>query len=283
MNKKTSQTSIILKNMRKNRGAMIGLAVILLLIVIAILAPYISPYKYDAADFSSVYEGPSWKHPFGTDDLGRDILSRLMYGARYSLGLGISATIVGFLMGMVIGSMAGFFGGKVDLILMRLLDIFSAIPMILLCIVVSAALGTGIPNTVLALSFGGMAGFARMARASILSIRSMEYLEAATSINCGTLRILIKHVIPNAISPMIVQATMGVANVILAAAMLSFIGLGVQPPLPEWGAMLSAGRNYIRQYPHLVIFPGLCIMMTVLSLNMLGDGLRDAIDPKLKK
>jgi len=281
-NKSSSQFAAILKRLRRNKSAMIGLYIILFLVIIAILAPWISPYKYDQTDLKNAFAAPSWQHPFGTDDLGRDILSRIMYGGRYSLRIGIIAVGAAAIAGIVIGSIAGYFGGSADLVIMRFLDIVQAVPGLILSIAVSAVLGAGFSNCILALAIGLTSGFARIIRASILNVRKMEYLEAAILINARNFRIIVKHVLPNAIAPLIVFATMNVASAILIAASLSFIGLGVQPPTPEWGAMLSAGRSFIRQYPHLVIFPGVTIMIAVLSLNMLGDGLRDALDPKLK-
>lgn len=278
----TSQFALILKRLKRSKSAIVGLCIILFLVIIAILAPWITPYRYDQTDLKNTFSPPTWQHPFGTDDLGRDILSRIMYGGRYSLRIGIIAVGAAAIAGTVIGSIAGYFGGWFDLILMRALDIFQAIPGLVLSIAVSAVLGAGFGNCILALAIGLTPGYARLIRASILNVRKMEYLEAATLINANHFRIIVKHVLPNAIAPLIVSATMGVASAILVAASLSFIGLGVQPPTPEWGAMLSAGRKYIRQYPHLVIFPGVTIMAAVLSLNMIGDGLRDALDPKLK-
>jgi len=280
--KSNSQFAAIIKRLRRNKSAMIGLYIILLLVIIAIFAPWLSPYKYDQTDLKNAFAAPSWKHPFGTDDLGRDILSRIMYGGRYSLRIGIIAVVAAAIAGTVIGSIAGYFGGWADLIIMRFLDIVQAVPGLILSIAVSAVLGAGFSNCILALAIGLTSGFARIIRASILNVRKMEYLEAAILINASNFRIIARHVLPNAIAPLIVFATMNVASAILIAASLSFIGLGVQPPTPEWGAMLSAGRSFIRQYPHLVIFPGVTIMIAVLSLNMLGDGLRDALDPKLK-
>lgn len=280
--KSTSQFAMILKRLRRNKSAMVGLYIIIFLVVVAIISPWITPYRYDQTNLKNTFSPPSWEHPFGTDDLGRDILSRIMYGGRYSLRIGIIAVGAAAIAGIIIGSIAGYFGGWVDLVLMRLLDIIQAVPGLVLSIAVSAVLGAGFSNCILALAIGLVAGYARLIRASILNVRKMEYLEAAVLINASNFRIIVKHILPNAISPLIVSATMGVATAILVAASLSFIGLGVQPPTPEWGAMLSAGRNYIRQYPHLVIFPGITIMVAVLSLNMLGDGLRDALDPKLK-
>lgn len=280
--RRNSQFWLTLGRLKRNHLAMVGLVIIVVMIILALLAPYISPYPYEAADFKNRYATPSAEHWFGTDELGRDIFSRLLYGSRYSLRIGLISVAISAIGGIFFGALAGYFGGAVDNVIMRLLDVLQAMPGIVLAIAISAALGPGLTNSVIALSISSIPGYARMTRASILNVRKMEYLEAATSINCSNARIIWKHVLPNALSPLIVQATMGIAGAIMGAAMLSFIGLGVQPPTPEWGAMLSAGRNYLRDYPHLCIFPGVMIMMAVLSLNMLGDGLRDALDPKLK-
>ena len=272
----------VMRRLRKNKAAMLGLFIFLAEVVIALLSRWIIPYGYEVMDLKNMLASPSLKHWFGTDELGRDIFSRILYGAQYSLSIGVSAVLVAIFAGMIIGSIAGYFGGWIDNIIMRFLDIIQAIPGLLLTIAISAVLGAGFDKTILALGMGNIPGYARLLRASIMNIRKMEYLEAAEVTNCGKLRIIVRHILPNSIAPLIVQATMGVAGAILTAASLSYIGLGVRPPAPEWGAMLSAGRSYIRDYPHLVIFPGVSIMITVLALNILGDGLRDALDPKLR-
>ena len=280
--KKNSEFVRVMKQMSKNKLAMIGLAIFIIEIAVAILAPYISPYSYTKMDMTACFATPSATHFFGCDDMGRDIFSRVLYGARYSISIGILAVGFAVVIGCVIGAIAGYFGGQVDNLIMRLLDIIQAIPGMLMMIVISAVLGPGYFNTIIAMSFGTIPGMARMLRAQMLKERTNEYIEAATSINCSTFRIIFHHLIPNCLSPIIVQATMGVGQTITLAAGLSFIGLGVQPPIPEWGAMLSASRQFMRQAPHLVVFPGLAIAVTVLALNLMGDGLRDALDPKLK-
>ncbi len=280
--KKNSEFVRVMKQMSKNKLAMLGLAIFIIEIVLAILAPYISPYSYTKMDMSACFATPSATHFFGCDDMGRDIFSRVLYGARYSISIGILAVLFSVVIGCAIGAVAGYFGGQVDNIIMRLLDVIQAIPGMLMMIVISAVLGPGYLNTIIAMSFGSIPGMARMLRAQMLKERTNEYIEAATSINCSTFRIIFHHLIPNCLSPIIVQATMGVGQTITLAAGLSFIGLGVQPPIPEWGAMLSASRQFMRQAPHLVVFPGLAIAVTVLALNLMGDGLRDALDPKLK-
>ena len=284
MKKKQGSSPFMLtfRRLCHNRVAVVGMLITILMVLMALFADYLMPYPHDKADFMATFARPSKEHLFGTDDLGRDILSRLIYGSRYSLQIGIFSVSGAMVGGILLGSIAGYFGGRIDNLIMRCLDIFQAIPGMVLSIAVSAVLGPGFGNCILALTISMIPSFSRMMRASILNVRKMEYLEAASSINCSSFRIIWRHVLPNSLSPLIVQATMSVATAILIAAGLSFIGLGVQPPDPEWGAMLSAGRSYIRDYPHLVLFPGVTIMIAVLSLNMFGDGLRDALDPKLK-
>lgn len=281
--KPENQITAIIKRMSKNHAAMVGLIVLSLLIIVAAAAPLLMPYSYSEIDFTNALAKPSMAHPFGCDELGRDILSRLLYGARYSLVIGLASVGMSVVIGLILGSLTGYFGGVVDDVLMRFLDIFQSIPGMLMSIVISAVLGTGFDKCILAISVSTMPQYVRILRASIMSIRDTEYLEAAASINCSKFRVIREHILPNALSALIVTATMGVASAILMAAGLSYVGLGVQPPAPEWGAMLSGARNYIRDYPHMVIFPGIAIAITVLSLNMLGDGLRDALDPKLKR
>ncbi|MBR1585568.1 MAG: ABC transporter permease [Clostridia bacterium] len=281
--KKQNQVLGVLKRMSRNKGAMVGLIIFVFIVVIGILAPWIMPYDFTKINMKEKFLSPSAAHWFGTDNLGRDILSRIMIGTRYSVTIGVVAMLISFLGGTVIGSISGYFGGKVDQVIMRLCDIIQAIPSLILNIALATVLGQGFNNCIIALGVGGIAGAARLVRASMLSIRKMEYLDAAKVINAPTPIVIMGHALPNAISPMIVQATMSVARNILNAASLSYLGLGVQPPDPEWGAMLTAGRDYIAKYPYLTIIPGIIIVITALALNLLGDGLRDALDPKLKK
>lgn len=280
--KKKSELVRIFRQLSKNKLAMLGLVIFILEVLLAILAPVIAPYDITAMDVTAINAGPFAAHLFGCDDMGRDIFSRIIVGARYSITIGISAVAIATVVGCAIGSVAGYFGGWVDNIIMRILDIIQAIPNMLLMIVAAAMLGPGFVNTILAMSIGSIPGMARMLRAQMLKERSSEYIEAEVSINCSTFRIILSHLLPNCMSPIIVQATMGVGQTITLAAGLSFLGLGVQPPAPEWGAMLSNARAFMRTAPHLVLFPGLAIAVTVLALNLLGDGLRDALDPKLK-
>ena len=280
--KRQSMFMITMRRMAKNKLAVAGRVILLLMVLIALLAPVISPYPFEETDLYNTFDAPSKAHLFGTDELGRDILSRLMVGTRYSLRIGLLSVLFSAVIGIALGCISGYFGGHTDGIIMRVMDVFSAIPPLVLAIAICAVLGPGINNCILSIAVSGVPTFVRMARASVLNMRKVEYLEAATSINCTTAQIIVKHILPNILAPLIVLMTMQVATNILTASQLSFIGLGVQPPNPEWGAMLAAGRNYIRNYPHMVIFPGVVIMLAVLSLNMLGDGLRDALDPKLK-
>lgn len=281
--KKKSMTRQVMKRFIKNRTAVVGLIILLLLILIAVFAPVLAPYSPTEMDLKSVNSGPSLQHLFGCDGLGRDIMSRLMYGARYSLSLGFISALAGAVLGVIVGALAGYAGGHVDNIVMRIMDIWSSIPGMLLAIVISTTLGPGLVNTILAMTVGHIPGSARTTRAMCLKERELEYLEAAQSINCRRASIVFKHMLPNIISPTIVSTTVGIGSCITEAAGLAYIGLGVQPPDPEWGAMLSAGRKFILNYPHLLFFPGLCIAITVLAINLMGDGLRDALDPKLKK
>lgn len=280
--RKNSQVREILHRLSKNKLAMAGLIIVLIEIILAVIAPLIIPYDCNAIDVLNAKSGPSAQHLFGTDELGRDIFSRIIYGARYSLSIGIFGTLITTVIGTIIGAIVGYYGGACDNIVMRILDIIQAMPPILFNIVIAAALGSGFMNTLIALAVGSIPGAVRLVRGSVMGIRKMEYLESADSINCSKMRTIFVHVLPNAISPSIVACTMNVASLILTAASLSFIGLGVQAPTPEWGAMLSGSRNYIRDCPYMVLFPGLAIAITVLALNLLGDGLRDAMDPKLK-
>lgn len=269
------------RRLLKNKMATAGLIIFLIELVLAVLAPYITPHGFDAMDLTAVYQGPSAAHWFGTDSMGRDMLSRILYGARFSLVIGIGAMLLCMLVGIIVGAVTGYIGGLFDDLIMRFLDIIQAIPSMLLMIVVAAAVGNSIPVIIAVIGISGSPAYVRLFRALVLKVRNQEYIEAAHSINCSPVRIVISHIIPNAISPMLVNLTLGVANSILAAATLSFIGLGVQAPNPEWGALLSAGRQNMMEYPYLVVFPGLAIMITVFALNIFGDGLRDALDPKL--
>ncbi|MGI6440748.1 MAG: nickel transporter permease [Peptoniphilaceae bacterium] len=269
--------------MRRNKLAMVGLFILIVLVLVAIFADQIAPYGFAEQDLASQFQPPSAEHWFGTDDLGRDIFSRVVYGSRISLKVGFISVGIALVIGTLIGAVTGYYGGRIDIALMRFIDVLQSIPDILLAIAILAALGPGLANLMIAVGIAAIPGYARIVRSSVLSIRDMEFVEAAKANGSSDFRIILKHIIPNCMAPIIVQATLGVAYAIINAAGLSFIGLGLEPPTPEWGAMLSGGRDYIRDHWYMTIFPGLAIVTTIFALNVLGDGLRDALDPKLKR
>ncbi|KXG76501.1 nickel transporter permease [Thermotalea metallivorans] len=283
--KKRSIWLEVFRRMSKNKMAMFGLAIIIILVLTAVFADVIAPYEEVAIkqNLAQRLQGPSAKHWLGTDEFGRDIFARLVHGARVSLKVGIVAVGISILIGGTLGAVAGYYGGKIDNVIMRAMDIFLAIPSILLAIAIVSALGPSLFNLMLAIGISSVPSYARIVRASVLSLRDQEFIEAARAIGASDFRIVTKHIVPNALAPVIVQGTLGVAGAILSTAGLSFIGLGIQPPAPEWGSMLSGGRAYLRYAWHVTTFPGLLIMITILALNLLGDGLRDALDPKLKQ
>ncbi len=287
MNKKNKlkrgQIREVCIRLKRNRAAMFGLGVIALLFMMAIFAPVIAPFGYDEQHLKMANLLPSRMHLMGTDNFGRDIFSRIIYGSRISLQVGFIAVGIGVLIGGTLGSISAYYGGVIDNIIMRFIDTLLAIPGTLLAISIAAALGPGLTNAMIAVGVGTVPNYARVVRASVLTVKEQEFIEAARCIGVKDYKIIVKHILPNAMAPLIVQATLGVASAILSAAALSFIGLGIQPPTPEWGAMLSAGRVYIRDYWHIVTFPGVTIMITIFSLNLFGDGLRDALDPRLKR
>ena len=280
--KKNSKFNEVWRRLKKNKAAMVSLFIIIAILLIAIFAPIIAPYSYDTSDFKKSFAPPSAEHLLGCDRQGRDILSRIIYGSRQSLQLGIIAVAISAVIGIIVGAVAGYFGSWTDTIIMRVLDIYQSIPMFLLCVVLAAIMGPSLRNAILAIGISMVPGPARLMRASILTIREMEYIEAAKSIKASNFRIITKHIIPNSIAPLIVSITMSIGLGILSGAGLSFIGLGAQPPIPEWGALISDARNVMRDHATLALYPGICVMVTVLSFNLLGDGLRDALDPRLK-
>ncbi|WMM25955.1 ABC transporter permease [Tissierella sp. MB52-C2] len=283
--KKRGQWSDVWRRLRKNKMAMLGLTIISIFILLALFADVIADYDEVAIKMNTSIrlQGPSKDHILGTDELGRDIFARIIHGARVSLQVGIIAVGIAIIIGGTLGAIAGFYGGKFDNIIMRAMDIFLAIPSILLAIAIVSALGTSMLNLMIAVGISSIPSYARIVRASVLSIKDQEYIEAARAIGAKDTRIILKHILPNSLAPIIVQGTLGVASAILSTAGLSFIGLGIQKPAPEWGAMLSSGKDFIRQAWHVTTFPGIAIMLTILSLNLLGDGLRDALDPRLKQ
>ncbi|MBR1585254.1 MAG: ABC transporter permease [Clostridia bacterium] len=280
---KDSTFFVVLRQFSRNKMAVCGLVIICLLVLMAILAPVLAPYDYRMIDPIHANQSPSAEHWFGTDNLGRDIFTRILYGARYSLSLGFLSSMLTAVLGITLGALAGFFGGKVENVILRLCDIVQSIPNMLLCICISQAFGQSFGVTCVALSISQIPNTCRLLRAQILSVREQEFVEAARMINCSKARTVVRHVLPNSITPIIVTFSTGIGMRILASSGLSFLGLGIQEPTPEWGAMISAGRTIFRYHPELVIFPGIFIALTVLSFNLVGDGLRDALDPKLRQ
>jgi len=261
----------------------VGGFIVLLAIALAVFGPSVSPYDPSAQELARRLEGPSVVHPFGLDELGRDILTRIASGARISLLVGLAVVSVSSLIGMFFGSVAGYFGGKVDDAISRVIDVLMAFPGILLAIALVAVLGPSLVNVVLALSVIGWVGYARLVRGQALRAREFEFVQAARALGASPARIVLRHVLPTAFPAVVVQATLGMAGAIIAEASLSFLGLGVQPPTPSWGTMLDAGRSHLFDAPHLTIFPGMAIAILVLGFNFLGDGLRDRVDPKMQK
>lgn len=277
-----SPNKLIWKRFKKSKMAMLGLFVVVVLFLTAIFADFIAPYRYDTQNLMESFLYPSFKHPMGTDDFGRDLFSRLVYGSRISLLIALLSVGMSLTAGCFLGATAAFYGGRYETIVMRILDAIMSIPPLLYAISLSAALGPGIFTTAVAIAFSAVPAFARVTRASVMSVKEQEYVEAARAIGADNGRILRKHIIPNALSPIFVQTTIMIVTAILTISMLSFIGLGIQPPIPEWGSILSMGREYIRDFWPIVVFPGVMIMITLISFNLLGDGLRDALDPRLK-
>ena len=259
----------------------VGLAVVTLIVLIAILAPIVDPYnpRIDSNLLIS-RQSPSLQHLFGTDRLGRDVFRRIMHGTRISLTVGFLVVLFTSLAGIALGLAAGYLGGVVDTIIMRLLDVLLAFPSILLAIAIVAVRGPGLTNTMIAVSIVGIPGSARVVRSMVLSLRERDFVVAARMVGASKSRVMLQHILPNTLSPIIIQATLGIGGAVLFAAALGFLGLGAQPPAPEWGAMISDGLPFLTTSPHLVFFPGMAIMVTVLGFNLLGDGLRDALDPQ---
>lgn len=281
--RKHSQWRDVWHRLSRNKLAMVALVIVVLLIAMCLLADVIAPYDYAAQDPTAKFELPSAEHWLGTDNYGRDLLSRLIVGGRISLLVSVLSVLFALIVGGFIGALAGYFSGTTDGIIMRLMDILMAIPQFLLAVAVSVALGSGVVNTAIAIAVGSIPSYARLMRASVMSIKDQEFTEAARALGNSNMSILFKHIIPNTLSPIIVETTLHIGANILAISGLSFVGLGVQPPTPEWGSIMASGRQYIRDFWPLVTFPGIFIMLTMFGFNILGDGLRDAMDPKMKK
>lgn len=272
------------RRLRYSITARIGMVIVAIIVLAAVLAPLLDPYnpKLDS-DLENARQAPSWQHIMGTDRLGRDIFRRIIHGARLSLSVGLVAVTISGSIGTVLGLVTGYFGGVVDMVIMRLIDILMAFPGMLLAIAIVAVRGTGLFNTIVALSVTGVTGYARLVRSMVLSLREREYVLAAHMVGVRNPRIIFRHILPNSLAPIIVSATMGIGGTMLSAAALGFLGLGAQPPAPEWGVMISEGVPFLRQNPHMVFYPGMAVMFTVLGFNLLGDGLRDALDPQMQE
>ena len=280
--KKTNQMKEIWRRFRKSKTAMLGLCLLIFVLCIAIFADVITPYENAISQSANRLDGPSAAHIFGTDELGRDLFARIVHGSRYSLLIGVSTSVLALVIGGLLGAIAAYYGGWVDNIIMRLTDVVMTVPPILLSLAVVAALGGSLRNLLIAITISCVPSMLRLVRSVVLGVVDEDYIEAARSYGASDMRIILKYVIPNALGPIIVTTTMNVANMILSAAGLSFLSLGVQPPAPEWGALLSDAKTYMFTAPHLLYIPGIFIVIAALSFNLAGDGWRDALDPKLK-
>ncbi len=270
-------------SLKRNRRAILGLVFIVILVLVAIFADFIAPYGMKEQNLANALQFPNSSHWLGTDDLGRDILSRIIYGTRISLTVGVSAVAFALVIGGSLGIIAGYYQGKLDTLIMRFVDVLLSIPSILLAIAIVASLGSSLRNLIIAIGIANIPVFARVIRSGVISIKEQEFIEASKALGANDLRIIFKHIVPNIMSPIIVQSSTGIATAILSAVGLGFIGLGLEASVAEWGTMLNSGRGYIRTHYYLTLYPGLIIMLTVLSFNLLGDGLRDAFDPKMRE
>lgn len=277
------QGAEIWHRLKKNKTAIGALIFIVLLVLAVVFADFLTPYRYDAVDLGNALRFPSLEHPMGTDQYGRDLLTRLLFGGRISLLIALITVVGSVFVAGAIGICAGYFGGFLDNALMRCMDVLMAIPGILMAITIASALGGGIVNTAIAIGISHIAGLSRIFRSSVLLLREQEYIEAAEAFGAGDLRIILKHIIPNTLAPVIVQCTLKIGESILSIASLSFIGLGIAPPTPEWGSILNSGRDLIMSFWPIITFPGIFIALTMLAFNLLGDGLRDAMDPRLRQ
>jgi len=279
--KKRSTFQIVKRRLLRDKATVIGLSIIFLAIIVAIFAPFIVPYDPVEPNYSETLQPPSLEHPFGTDEFGRDVFSRVLYGTRYALLVGIGVVMIEAVIGVTLGTIAGYFGGKIDNIIMRIVDVFLSIPTLVLAIALAAALGGGLKNVIIAAGLIMWVGFARLVRSEVLKIKQELYIEAAKAMGISDLKIIFRHIIPNALSPIIVYTTLSMPSAILISAALGFLGLGVQPPTPEWGVMVSEGKEFLDTGWWVSVFPGLAIFMLSMAFNIVGDGLRDALDPKL--
>lgn len=289
--RKKSRASMIWRQFRKSKTAVLGLCILAVFVLLALCADFIADFdgKALATNQDACFHSPSLNgiftkdsHVFGTDEYGRDVFARIIHGSRVSLSIGIISTSCAAVVGGMLGAVAAFYGKKWDFVIMRFMDIISSVPSILLAMAVVAALGANLPNLLIALSFSSIATYARLVRSAVVTLVGQEFIEAARACGSSDLRIIVKHIIPNSLSPIICQMAFSSAGMILTAASMSYLGLGIQPPNPEWGSMLASAKTYIWTYPYLITIPGICIVLAALSITLIGDGLRDALDPKLK-
>jgi len=271
------------KRLRKNKAAVVGGALILLFIVVSIVGPWLTTQSPTTVNVLNKLQSPSGAHWFGTDNFGRDIFTRIIHGMALTLKVGFLSVAMGGSVGVVLGIVSGYYGGIIDTIIMRVMDVLLAFPGILLALAIVSVLGGSLTNVIIAVGLFSVPAFARIVRGSTLSVRKLEYIDAVKALGATDFRIIFKHILPNVMSPIIVQATLRIATAVLTASGLSFLGLGAQPPAPEWGAMLNDGRAYMSNAPHLILFPGIMIVLVVIAFNIFGDGLRDALDPKMNK
>lgn len=268
--------------LRKNKAALVGGGLIVFFLIIALVGPYFTPFSFEEQDLTNKLAPPSADHFFGTDHFGRDIFSRIIHGAKITLYIGFFSVVLGGTIGIFLGIISGYYGKKIDTVIMRVMDVLLAFPGILLALAIVSVLGGSLTNVIIAVAIFSVPVFARIVRSSTLEVKNLEYIDAIKVLGASDVRIICKHIFPNVTSPLIVQATLNIATAILAASGLSFLGLGADQPTPEWGLMLSDGRNYLFKAPHVAFFPGIAIVCVVLAFNILGDGLRDALDPKMK-
>ena len=278
----TSLGAIAVQQFRHSVVGIVGLVIVMLFLAVTVAAPWIAPYDPVYADFANVLAPPSWTHPFGTDDIGRDILSRVIHGARISLGAGLAPVALALAVGLPLGLLAGYAGGMIDNVLMRAVEVILAFPTLVLALGITAILGPKLSHALLAIGLVFVPNFARLIRGQVLSVRENDFVTAARALGGTDTRVVVQHVLPNCVAPLLVQSSFAISFAILVEAALSFLGLGTQPPTPSWGIMLSQGRGYLEQAPWLGAFPGVAIFITVLGFNLVGDGLRDALDPRLK-
>jgi ABC-type dipeptide/oligopeptide/nickel transport system permease subunit len=277
-----SAGALVWRRLRRSRSAVLGLSILAVFAACGLLAPWLAPYDPYASDLENSLKPPSARHWLGTDELGRDLLSRILYGARLSMVIGTIAVAIGVVLGVPLGLLSGYLGGRFDLLVQRAIDVLLAFPSTVLAILLVTILGVGLVNVMIAVGIVSVPTYTRLVRGQVLSLKEQEFVDAARALGAGSLRIVFRHILPNTLAVLIVRTTLQVASAILSAAALGFLGLGVQQPTAEWGAMLSTARQYIQLAPHTLLFPGLAIMLTVLGFNLFGDGLRDALDPRLR-